>query len=90
MNYFCIPGTTGYYKQKRQIINKLANAVNDMHDVGIYHADLHLKNILVQSDISGCVHVYIIDLDKSKQYEKISFQRRMKNIMRLDRSFVKI
>ena len=77
-------------KQKRQIINKLAKAVNDMHDAGIYHADLHLKNILVQSDAGGFVNVYIIDLDKSKQYEKISFQKRMKNIMRLDRSVVKM
>ncbi len=77
-------------KQKRQIINKLAKAVNDMHDLGIYHADLHLKNILVQSGAGGSVNVYIIDLDKSKQYEKLSSQRRMKNIMRLDRSVVKL
>ncbi len=83
-------GENRLFKQKRQIINKLAKAVNDMHNAGIYHADLHLKNILVQSDAGGGVHVYIIDLDKSKQYEKISFQKRMKNIMRLDRSVVKM
>ena len=75
--------------KKREIINKLAMAVKEMHDAGIYHADLHLKNILVQSDGGERVNVYIIDLDKSKQYEKISFQRRMKNIMRLDRSLEK-
>ncbi len=75
--------------QKREIIIKMSKAVKDMHDVGIYHADLHLKNILVQSDKDGYVNVYIIDLDKSKQYEKISLQRRMKNIMRLDRSLEK-
>ena len=83
-------GKNRLYKQKRQIIIKLAKAVNDMHDVGIFHADLHLKNILVQSGVGGGVNVFIIDLDKSKQYEKISFQRRMKNIMRLDRSVVKM
>ncbi|MHC4139887.1 MAG: lipopolysaccharide kinase InaA family protein [Planctomycetota bacterium] len=83
-------GENRLLKQKRQIINKLAEAVKDMHDAGIYHADLHLKNILVQSDAGGSVNVYIIDLDKSKQYEKISFQKRMKNIMRLDRSVVKM
>ncbi len=83
-------GDNRLLKQKRQIIIKLAKAVNDMHKVGIYHADLHLKNILVQSDAGGEVQVYIIDLDKSKQYEKVSFQRRMKNIMRLDRSVVKM
>jgi len=77
-------------EQKREIINKLAKAVNNMHSVGIYHADLHLKNILVKSDPGGGVHVYIIDLDKSRQYEKISLQSKMKNIMRLDRSVVKL
>jgi len=82
-------GENRILRQKRQIINKLAKAINDMHDMGIYHADLHLKNILVQSDAGGGVHVYIIDLDKSKQYENVSFQRRMKNIMRLDRSLEK-
>ncbi len=84
------PGENQLLKQKKQIINKLAKAVNDMHDLGIYHADLHLKNILVQSDEGGSVNVYIIDLDKSKQYEKISFQKRMENITRLDRSVVKM
>ncbi len=83
-------GENRLFKQKRQIINKLAKAVNDMHNVGIYHADLHLKNILVQPDADGCAHVYVIDLDKSKQYEEISFGQRVKNIMRLDRSVVKM
>ncbi|ODS34324.1 MAG: KDO kinase (2-keto-3-deoxy-D-manno-octulosonic acid) [Candidatus Scalindua rubra] len=75
--------------RKRQIISKLAKAIKDMHDAGIYHADLHLKNILIQSTEGGSINVYIIDLDKSKQYEKIGLHRRMKNIMRLDRSLEK-
>ena len=75
--------------QKRQIINKTAKAVKEMHGAGIYHADLHLKNILIQS-AAGKVDVYIIDLDKSRQYEKISLHQRMRNIMRLDRSVEKM
>ncbi len=75
--------------KKREIINKMAMAVKEMHDAGIYHADLHLKNILVKFDEDERVDVYIIDLDKSKQYEKISFRRRMNNIIRLDRSLEK-
>ena len=76
--------------RKRQIINKTAKAVKEMHDAGIYHADLHLKNILVQSAAGGKDNVYIIDLDKSRQYEKINFHQRVKNIMRLDRSVEKM
>ena len=75
--------------RKRQIINKTAKAVKEMHGAGIYHADLHLKNILIQSAV-GKVDVYIIDLDKSRQYEKISLRQRMRNIMRLDRSVEKM
>ena len=76
--------------RKRQIINKTAKAVKEMHGAGIYHADLHLKNILIQSAAVGKVDVYIIDLDKSRQYEKISLHQRMRNIMRLDRSVEKM
>jgi tRNA A-37 threonylcarbamoyl transferase component Bud32 len=76
--------------RKRQIISKAAKAVKEMHDAGIYHADLHLKNILVQSAAGGKVNVYIIDLDKSRQYEEISLHKRMRNIMRLDRSVEKM
>ena len=75
--------------RKRKIINKTAKAVKEMHGAGIYHADLHLKNILIQS-AAGKVDVYIIDLDKSRQYEKISLHQRMRNIMRLDRSVEKM
>lgn len=84
------PEKIQFVAQKRQIINKVAKAVKEMHDAGIYHADLHLKNILVQFAEGREVNVYIIDLDKSKQREKISIYKRMKNIMRLDRSVEKM
>jgi len=84
------PEKKQFVAQKRQIINKVAKAVKEMHDAGIYHADLHLKNILIQFAEGGEVNVYIIDLDKSKRREKISIQKRMKNIMRLDRSVEKM
>lgn len=84
------PEKIQFVAQKRQIINKVAKAVKEMHDAGIYHADLHLKNILVQFAEGGEINVYIIDLDKSKQREKISIYKRMKNIMRLDRSVEKM
>jgi len=76
--------------RKRQIINETAKAVKEMHDAGIYHADLHLKNILVQSAVGGKDNVYIIDLDKSHQYEKVNSHKRVKNIIRLDRSVEKM
>ncbi len=84
------PETDKLVARKRQIINKVAEAVKKMHDAGIYHADLHLKNILVQFAECDSVDAYIIDLDKSRQYEKIDLHKRMRNIMRLDRSVEKM
>ena len=77
---------------KRKLIRHTARAVRRMHDAGIYHADLHLKNILAKVD-DGC-KVYIIDLDKSELRSAtagggLSIEQRMDNILRLDRSVEK-
>ena len=61
-----------------------------MHDAGIYHADLHLKNILLKQDASGAFSAYIIDLDKSFVVDKLTVEQRMKNLLRLNRSIDKI
>ncbi|MFQ5862490.1 MAG: lipopolysaccharide kinase InaA family protein [Candidatus Brocadiales bacterium] len=78
--------------QKRELIRHVAQAVRRMHDAGVYHADLHLKNILVKR--GDTLKVYIIDLDKSELYANranggLSIERRMNNILRLDRSVEK-
>lgn len=75
--------------QKRQIILKVARAVRKMHDAGIYHGDLHLKNILIESKDNNKFNVFIIDLDKSEQFKEIGFHKRIRNIMRLGRSLEK-
>lgn len=75
---------------KKPIIHVLAGLLRNMHDAGIFHADLHLKNILVKHDRNGEFRAYIIDLDKSVVTEKLSIDRRMKNLLRLDRSVEKL
>lgn len=75
---------------KRNIISEVARAIKEMHDVGIYHADLHLKNILIRFMENERIKVYIIDLDRSRKCEKIGLSRRRKNILRLDRSLEKL
>ena len=79
--------------RKKVLINRIAQSVRKMHDAGIYHADLHLKNILVKMDDPP--GVYIIDLDKSDFCGNAAGGglppgRRMDNLLRLDRSLVKL
>ncbi len=87
--YLCNRTAVEICSQKRVLIRHIAQAVRRMHDAGVYHADLHLKNILVKRD--GTPKVYIIDLDKSKLCTDggLTIDQRMDNILRLGRSVEK-
>lgn len=77
-------------ESKKAIINAVVMLIRIMHDAGIYHADLHLKNILLKRDSNSEYHAYIIDLDKSAALKKLTIDQRIKNLLRLDRSIVKL
>ncbi|MDO8141230.1 MAG: lipopolysaccharide kinase InaA family protein [Candidatus Brocadiales bacterium] len=77
-------------KSKKPVIFALVKLVRNMHDAGIYHADLHLKNILLKEGSSREFTAYIIDLDKSVVLNKLDIHQRIKNLLRLDRSLDKL
>ncbi|MCF6151527.1 putative KDO kinase (2-keto-3-deoxy-D-manno-octulosonic acid) [Candidatus Kuenenia stuttgartiensis] len=74
---------------KKSVIFTLAKLIRKMHDAGIYHADLHLKNMLLKKISGGTFEAYIIDLDKSTVWRQLTIGKRMKNLLRLDRSLEK-
>ena len=77
------------HRKRQTVIKRAAAAVKTMHGSGIYHADLHLKNFLVEEGKKE-VTVYLIDFDKSTITPHLSPARRMKNLARLDRSAEKL
>ncbi|HHT9131668.1 MAG TPA: lipopolysaccharide kinase InaA family protein [Candidatus Tripitaka californicus] len=77
----------GYSRHKGEIIRAVALSVRAMHEAGLYHNDLHLKNILITREAP--FKAYIIDLDKSSLHESLSLNQRIKNLLRLDRSVEK-
>jgi len=74
--------------ERRIIVNAVASEVRNMHNGGVYHADLHLKNILVKKDNPS--RVYIIDFDNGDYLRDMPDERRIENLMRLDRSAEKL
>jgi hypothetical protein len=74
--------TTG---RKRALINRVADEMRRLHQSGVYHADLTMKNILMSGD--AC---YIIDLDKATLAPRRDEQLDMMNLARLNRSIVKL
>jgi 3-deoxy-D-manno-octulosonic acid kinase len=67
-----------------QSLHEVGKLVCEMHDQGVYHADLQIRNILV-----GAEHAYIIDFDKARRSTKVSRFQRARNLLRLRRSFTK-
>ncbi len=77
-------------REKRGVIREAALQIRKMHDLGIHHADLHLKNLLLQRRQAGTPQVYVIDFDKARLGEPLDLEQRLNNIRRLARSVRKV
>ena len=75
--------------QRREIVTAAAQAVAACHKVGLYHADLHVKNVLVQSAQGPEPKAYVIDLDKATLHDVLTSRQRLANLARLSRSIEK-
>jgi len=71
---------------RREIAQRVGRAVRFMHDRGVYHRDLNLKNLLIEPLNHRNPRVYIIDFDRSRILEPLPLKYRMKNLLRLNRS----
>jgi tRNA A-37 threonylcarbamoyl transferase component Bud32 len=71
--------------QRRRLARAVADAVARMHDAGILHADLNLRNLLVR-ETAGAPEVFVIDFDRARVHPELSLDERLGNLFRLDRS----
>jgi 3-deoxy-D-manno-octulosonic acid kinase len=69
-----------------QLAAAAGRAVRRFHDAGGLHADLHLKNLMLDADGD---RVWILDLDRARPDGPPSPARRMHEISRLARSLLK-
>ena len=76
--------------EKRGAIREAAQQIRKMHDAGIRHADLHLKNLLLRRRESGTPEVYVIDFDKAQLGPSLDTEQRLGNLKRLARSVRKV
>jgi len=66
---------------KRKTIRSAGFLIRQFHQAGFFHSDLQIKNILVTRD-----QVLLIDFDRSYRRSALSVRKRMKNLLRLNRS----
>jgi len=66
------------------ILRRVGELIRRMHDLGVVHADLQVRNILITEK-----GPYIIDFDKARRTGHLSSTARAANLFRLRRSFEK-
>jgi 3-deoxy-D-manno-octulosonic acid kinase len=64
---------------------RVARTIFDMHEAGVWHADLNAYNILLDQN-----QVWLIDFDRGRRAASLSLARRHSNLLRLRRSLVKV
>ena len=72
--------------EKRSVIKKVGELVRSMHDAGIFHGDLNLKNIILQPTDPQNIKGFLIDFDKSFFRSHLKKNLRTRNLLRLNRS----
>ncbi len=71
-------------EEVRAMLKCAGEAARHMHDHGVWHADLQLKNILVSDGA-----VWLIDFDNARRVDELGTMARARNLLRLRRSFEK-
>lgn len=74
--------------RRQELARSVAKAIAAMHDAGIRHDDLNLKNLLV-AEREGRLEVHVIDFKKALLQNCVDRRARLRNLVRLDRSVVK-
>jgi len=76
--------------ERVRVVSQVAGLVRRMHDAGLLHADLNLKNVLLRGTGQD-LECFVIDLDKARILPgPVGHRGRMKNLLRLHRSLEKL
>jgi tRNA A-37 threonylcarbamoyl transferase component Bud32 len=72
-------------RHKKRFIAELAGVIRDMHEKGIYHADLKSNNILVGEEADSW-RLHVVDLDRLRCGRRLSFAERANNLAQINAS----
>ena len=70
--------------ERSDVLGRCGELVREMHDQGVSHADLQVRNILV-----GPERLYLVDFDGARRVKRLSSVERARNLFRLQRSIEK-
>ena len=76
--------------RRRKCLTQLAQLFRQLHERAVYNNDLKDANILALSDQPGGVlRLYLLDLEGVRRYSKLNTQRKIKNLVQINRTLGK-
>jgi hypothetical protein len=72
--------------QRRVFLRSLAEFLRAFHTAGLYAGDMRDANLLVEDEGTAHWRFYLVDLDRVIHYGQLSWKRRLKNLVQLERT----
>jgi 3-deoxy-D-manno-octulosonic acid kinase len=69
---------------QREVLVLCGRRIRELHDLGVWHADLQVKNIMTDG-----AQIWLLDFDNARMGKPLSGQARARNLLRLRRSLEK-
>jgi len=70
---------------RRDTLAAVAECVRYLHDAGLFTSDLQETNLMLDL-ADGALRIYFVDLDGFRRLARVSWKRRRRNLVQLDRS----
>jgi len=73
------------FRWRREVSRRVADEVRRLHGTGLYSSDLQETNLMLEQNRDG-LRIYFVDLDGFRRAARVSWRRRERNLIQLDRS----
>ncbi len=70
---------------RRDALEAVARCVRRLHDAGLFSSDLQETNLMLEQ-VEGVLRIHFVDLDGFRRLARVSWKRRRRNLVQLDRS----
>jgi tRNA A-37 threonylcarbamoyl transferase component Bud32 len=72
-------------RRRREALREVAACVRRLHDAGLFTSDLQETNLMLDEE-QGKIAIRFVDLDGFRRLNRVSWRRRRRNLVQLDRS----
>jgi tRNA A-37 threonylcarbamoyl transferase component Bud32 len=72
-------------RRRSAALRAVAACVRQLHDAGLFTSDLQETNLMLD-EAAGTLRIHFVDLDGFRRLSRVSWRRRRRNLVQLDRS----